>query len=183
MADTPKPIAKPAPSGGVTAFLEQLAKAPAVRASGPEGRLIFALDATMSRQPTWDSASELQSDMFDAAAGTGGLVIQLVSFRGLGEFDVRPWTGASAELKRAMTGYACRGGFTQIGRLLRHVEAEARRGGVQALVFIGDAFEEDADKVVVAAGKLGLGGTPAFVFQESRDKRVASVFKEIARDA
>ncbi|MCC6921076.1 MAG: VWA domain-containing protein [Alphaproteobacteria bacterium] len=181
MADVPKPIAKPGPSGDVAAFLEQLAKAPAVRKAGPKGRLIFALDATMSRQPTWDSAGVLQSEMFEAAAGAGGLAIQLVSFRGIGEFDVRPWTEASADLKRAMSGYACRGGFTQIGRLLRHVEAEARRGGVQALVFIGDAFEEDADKVVVAAGKLGLAGTPAFVFQEGRDKRVAAVFQEIAR--
>jgi hypothetical protein len=181
MADVPKPIAKTSPAGGVAAFLEQLAKAPAARPAGAKGRLVFALDATMSRQPTWDTASELQSEMFDVAASVGGLAIQLVSFRGMGEFDVRPWTEQGAELKQAMRGYGCRGGFTQIGRVLKHAEAETRRAAVQALVFIGDAFEENADRISVAAGKLGLAGTPAFVFQEGRDSRAQAVFQEIAR--
>jgi hypothetical protein len=180
MADASKPIAKTGPVGGVAAFLEQLAKVPA-RLSGAKGRLIFALDATMSRQPAWDTASELQAEMFEVAASAGGLSIQLVSFRGMGEFDVRPWTESGADLKRAMQGYGCRGGFTQIGRVLGHAEAESRNAAVQALVFIGDAFEENADTISVAAGKLGLAGTPAFVFHEGRDKRVRAVFEEIAR--
>ena len=35
------------------------------------GRLIFALDATMSRQPTWDMACQLQADMFREAGHIG----------------------------------------------------------------------------------------------------------------
>lgn len=181
MADAPKPIAKPGPAGDVAAFLEQMAKVPAPRRQGAKGRLIFALDATLSRQPTWDVASDLQSEMFDVAASTGGLEVQLVSFRGMGEFDVRPWTSRGAELKQAMRGYACRSGFTQIGRVLKHAEAETMQTPVQALVYVGDAFEENADRIGVAAGKLGLAGTPAFVFQEGRDRRVRGVFEEIAR--
>ena len=181
MADASKPIARAGTSGGVAAFLEQMAKVPAPRPSGARGRLIFALDATMSRQPAWDTASGLQSGMFDVAASVGGLSIQLVSFRGAGEFAVRPWTGSGADLKRAMQGYGCRGGFTQIGRVLQHAEAETRQAAVQALVYIGDAFEENADRISVAAGKLGLAGTPAFVFQEGRDRRAEAVFREIAR--
>jgi hypothetical protein len=46
------------------------------------GRLIFAMDATASRQPTWDLASELQAEMFRAASG---LEIKLVYFRGASE--------------------------------------------------------------------------------------------------
>jgi hypothetical protein len=40
----------------------------------------FALDATASRQPTWDTACELQVDMFREAATTGGLDMQLVYY-------------------------------------------------------------------------------------------------------
>jgi hypothetical protein len=181
MADASKLIAKTGAAGGVAGFLEQLAKVPAPRAAGGKGRLIFALDATMSRQPTWDTASELQSEMFDVAASVGGLSIQLVSFRGMGEFSVRPWTENGADLKRAMRGYGCRGGFTQIGRVLKHAETETRNAAVQALVFVGDAFEENADRIAVAAGKLALAGMPAFVFQEGRDRKVEAVFREIAR--
>src|ERR1700691_2175927 len=68
-----------------------------VNALGPEvtagqrGRLVFALDATMRRQPTWDQACRLQADMFREAASVGGLDIQLVYYRGLGECRSSPW--------------------------------------------------------------------------------------------
>jgi hypothetical protein len=42
------------------------------------GRLIFALDATASREPTWDMAAQLQASMFEQAAMIGGLDVQLL---------------------------------------------------------------------------------------------------------
>ena len=56
--------------------------------------------------------------MFAAVAELGGLAIQLVWYRGYGEFQVEPWLIDSAELQRRMTGVQCRGGLTQIGRVL-----------------------------------------------------------------
>ena len=56
------------------------------------GRLIFAMDATMSRQPTWDLALRLQADMFRAVKEVGGLDVQLVYFRGF-ERDPREQMG------------------------------------------------------------------------------------------
>ncbi|MEM7291336.1 MAG: VWA domain-containing protein, partial [Pseudomonadota bacterium] len=41
------------------------------------GRLLFALDATMSRQPTWDRASNIQASMFTSAGQKTGLAVQL----------------------------------------------------------------------------------------------------------
>ena len=35
------------------------------RVNPVRSRLIFALDATASRQPTWDTAAQLQAEMFD----------------------------------------------------------------------------------------------------------------------
>ena len=74
-------LAKPGHAEDIAAFVEAAKKVPAPAQSG-RGRLIFALDATMSRQPTWDLAQTLQAKMFQAAAGLGGLDVQLVYFRG-----------------------------------------------------------------------------------------------------
>ena len=60
-------------------------------AAGAKGRLVFALDATMSRQPTWDMACALQADMFREAASLGSLDIRLVYYRGFNECRATGW--------------------------------------------------------------------------------------------
>jgi hypothetical protein len=165
--------------GEVAEFLRQAAKTPVT--SAPRGRLIFALDATASRQPTWDRACRLQGDMFAAAAELGGLALQLVWYRGYGEFQIEPWLTNSAELQRRMTSVQCRGGLTQIGRVLEHAVRETQRHRVDALVLVGDCLEEPVDSLCHQAGQLGLLGVPAFVFQEGSDSGAALGFREIAR--
>ena len=163
----------------ISAFLGEMKRLPAVRRGMGEGRLVFALDATMSRQPTWDMATRLQADMFAAAAS--GLRVQLISFRGQREFDVRPWTGDADTLIEAMKTYRCRGGLTQIERVLAHAVTEHGRFSIKALVMVGDAVEENIDRLCAAAGCLGLLGVPCFVFQEGRATKVETAFREIAR--
>src|SRR6185295_11119732 len=87
-------------------------------AAGAKGRLIFALDATMSRQPTWDTACKLQGEMFKAAGDVGGLQVQLVYFRGFGECRASKWVSDTRSLAGLMTSIDCRGGHTQIGKVL-----------------------------------------------------------------
>src|SRR4051812_1244896 len=113
----------------VDAFLRRLASTPAARPEGARGRLIFALDATASRGPTWDRACRIQGEMFVATAGLGGLEIQLVFYRGFGECKAGRWVTSAAELHRAMSRVSCVGGATQIERVLVHAvkEAKARR--------------------------------------------------------
>src|SRR5690242_3540544 len=162
-------------------FLQKVkALGPAVKA-GPRGRLIFALDATMSRQPTWDTACTLQAEMFREAAKTGGLDIQLVYFRGLGECRASGWVRQSDKLAELMSRIECRGGHTQIGKVLSHARQENGRQKVQALVFVGDAMEEPIDGLCKAAGELGLVGVPAFMFQEGDDPVAENAYREIAR--
>jgi hypothetical protein len=168
------------PSAEVAAFLTE-ARARPPRAEGGRGRLIFALDATMSRQPTWDLACQLQGEMFDAAARSGGLDVQLVYYRGHGEAQASRWVSDAGALKRLMTGIACHGGLTQIGRVLDHAGRAAAKAPVQALVFVGDAMEEDADRLCHQAGELALRGTRAFLFHEGGDAAAARTFREIAR--
>jgi hypothetical protein len=149
-------------------------------AQGTRGRLVFALDATMSRQPTWDLACALQADMFREAASLGSLDIRLVYYRGFKECRATRWISDSAELARLMGKIDCRGGNTQIGKVL----AEARRDattGVRAVVFVGDAMEENIDELCTKAGELGLLKVPVFMFLEGDDATAEQAFREIAR--
>jgi len=145
------------------------------------GRLVFALDATMSRQPTWDQACRLQADMFGEAAAAGGLNIQLVYYRGLMECRASPWVAEPQRLGDLMSRIDCRGGQTQIGKILAHARTENDKKKVAVLVFVGDAMEESLDDLCAAAGELGLRNVAAFMFQEGNDPVCEQAFREIAR--
>jgi hypothetical protein len=163
------------------AFLKKVEALAPARAAGERGRLVFALDATMSRQPTWDMACRIQSEMFSAVGGPGGLEVQLVYYRGLGECRASRFVSDAAELGRLMGRIDCRGGETQIGRVLTHTAERAAENRVHALVFVGDAFEEQIDRVAALAGQLAVRGVPAFMFQEGHDPLTEKAFREIAR--
>jgi hypothetical protein len=169
---------RPASSGAIDAFLD---KARSVAEPASRGRLIFALDATMSRQPTWDMAQSIQGEMFRATAAQGGLDAQLVYFRGLGECRASRFVSGGEGLAALMSRISCRGGLTQIGKVLRHARDEARAKRVGALVYIGDAMEENVDALAATAGELGLLGVKAFMFQEGHDGATQSAYREIAR--
>lgn len=168
------------PSSKVAEFLGEVRALPPV-AAGNRGRLIFGLDATMSRQPTWDMACALQAEMFAEASHIGGLDMQLVYFRGLNECRASPWVADGNKLGAMMAGIDCRGGRTQIGRVLRHAGKECAQGPVGAVVFIGDAMEEMLDHLCAEAGPLALRGVPLFLFQEGNDRDAERAFRELAR--
>ena len=159
----------------VQAFLADAAKTPS--ASAASGRLIFALDATASRQSTWDMACGLQGTMFDAVGKAGGLAVQLIYYRGHGECRASKWMVDTTALARIMTAIRCRAGLTQLVKVLRH---GTRAENVDALVFVGDAFEENRASVIRVAGSLADRSVPVFMFQEGSDPAVQTIYKEIA---
>lgn len=165
----------------VSAFVEALRQAPAPADAAGRGRLIFALDATASRRPTWDRACSVQGEMFLEADRLGGLDVQLVFYRGFDECKASRWVGKAAELVNLMVRVGCRAGRTQIHRVLRHAINETGKRRIHALVFIGDACEESIDTLGDLAGRLGLLGVKAFVFHEGNDRDAAFAFGEIAR--
>jgi hypothetical protein len=160
-------------------FLDAAKRRPTPVASG-RARLIFALDATMSRQPTWDLAQSLQSQMFATAAAHGGLDVQLVYYRGFGECKASSFLSGGKDLGALMTKISVAGGRTQIAKVLRHALDEAKKEPVRALVFIGDSMEEKADELADLAGQAGLLGVKAFVFQEGSDRTAERTFRQIA---
>jgi hypothetical protein len=181
-AARPGPDATPATSSSadVAAFVARM-KALAPAANVGNGRLVFAMDATMSRQPTWDLALGLQAEMFHAVKATGGLDVQLVYFRGAGECRASRWVRDPDQLARLMTTVLCQGGFTQLEKVLTHTRSETTKARVNALVYVGDCMEEDVDAVCGRAGELTLLGVPVFMFQEGDNQAASSAFAEIAR--
>jgi hypothetical protein len=169
------------PSADVDAFLDDLRRAPAVRPEGGRGRLIFALDATASRERTWDRACRIQGEMFEATVALGGLDVRLVFYRGFDECKAGRWMQSAAELHRTMRAVSCIGGETQIERVLEHAIAETKKQRVHALIFVGDAMEENVDRLCKLAGELGLLGTPVFVFHEGGDATAGAAFRQIAK--
>src|SRR5262245_41133538 len=160
------------------AFLAEIGK-PKSHTTQPRGRLIFALDATASRQPTWDTACTLQADMFREVATIGGLDMQLVYYRGLAECRASRWISHPDQLAKTMSQIICEAGHTQIEKLLIHASKETKLLQVSALVFVGDAMEENPDALAHEAGELGRLKVPVFTFQEGPDRKVEHVFRDI----
>jgi hypothetical protein len=174
------PVTSPAADADVAEFVRRMKELGPRTATG-RGRLVFAMDATMSRQPTWDMALALQADMFRAVKAVGGLDVQLVFFRGAGECRSSKWVSDPDALAALMTQVNCAGGYTQIRKVLSHARAEAAKKPVNALVYVGDCMEEDVDDLCGRAGELALLGVPMFLFQEGADARAERAFREIAR--
>ena len=143
-------------------------------------RLLVSLDATASRAPTWAYASKLQRDMFIAAHGNN-LAVQLCYYRGASEFHASPWLTRTEDLLQHMAAVQCAPGATQIGKLIRHyLAAGSVATPVRALIFIGDAVEENSGQLFDLAARCRIKGQPLFIFQEGFDSSVADVFRQLA---
>jgi hypothetical protein len=186
MSDKKQPVAakaNPAPvkpqsnAGEVDAFIRQ-ARALAASATG-SGRLILSLDATMSRQPTWIWLAHCRARCSTPSARLGPSSVQLVYFRGLGECRSSGFVTDTNALKQLMTRIECRSGTRR--SVLAHALKTDAAAKVNALVYIGDAMEENIDDLAERAGSLGLHGVSVFVFQEGHDPGAEKAFKEVAR--
>jgi hypothetical protein len=119
--------------------------------------------------------------MFRAIPKGGALQVQLLYFRGMGECRASKWVNDTAGLAKLMTGISCRGGNTQISKVFAHARTEHGRQKLNAVVYVGDAIEENVDSLAEKAGQLGLLGCPLFIFQEGNDRNVEAAFREFAR--
>lgn len=180
--DVPMPTApSQATSKAVSQFLNKLNQQACVRSNRSRARLIFALDATASRQSTWDLATHLQIDMFKVASNTESLDLQICYYQGLDTFICSPWSQCGDTLLPFMEGVQCLGGLTQIERVLSYALRETQHHPLHALVFVGDAVEEPVDLLAHLAGQLGLLNTPIFLFQEGQDEAARTTFIELAK--
>ena len=172
---------KSARSTSVSEFLSKSGQLAATTPSNSSGRLLFAMDATASREHAWDMACQIQADMFMTTQAIGALEISLCYYRGYGEFHAFDWTTQAAKLRDQMLQVHCLAGQTQIKRTLEHALRNCSQQKIKAVVFVGDCFEESTDDVATVAGKLGMLGVPVFVFHEGHDTAARTAFKHIAQ--
>jgi hypothetical protein len=149
------------------------------RVNPARGRLIFCCDATASRQPTWDAAAHLQSQMFETVAAIGGLDVQLIYYRGHGECVASRWLSDAKSLANIMSRVTCAAGHTQIQKALAHARKENAREKIGAVIVISDACEETPHDLYAEARELA--GAPVFMFQEGGDEHIAEIYAEIAK--
>ena len=134
------------------------------------------------REEAWSASEDMtQAEMFQATQSLGGLEVQLVFYRGFGECKTTKWQTDGAAVTRMMTSVTCLAGRTQIGKVLKHALKETEKRRVGALIFVGDAMEEDIDELGHLAGQLGLKGLPCFMFHEGGDRVTRGAFEQIAR--
>jgi hypothetical protein len=141
------------------------------------GRIAFVIDATASREPTWDAASQLQSEMFSEAARLGGLEMMVTYFRGMNEVGASNWTSDARELHHFMGRIRCEGGYTKYARAFERVRQEHQKQAINAVIVIGDMIEERPPAPIYDA-VAGLG-VPFFCFQEGNDPELRPVFEKI----
>jgi hypothetical protein len=181
MSKDEKSLSKPSTASSLEAFLRKLADVPAPALQGGRGRLMFAMDATASREATWREAARIQEQMFVETAALGGLDVQLVYYRGFDECRASRWLSDAGSLMNAMRKVECAAGQTQIGRVLGHAVEQTGKMRLHAMVFVGDCMEEDLDGLLARAGQLALLGVPVFLFHEGTDDKAASAFAKIAQ--
>ena len=145
------------------------------------GRLFFAMDATFSREPTWDMACHIQAEMFLATDQIGNLTVKLGYYGGFNTFKVSNWVNNSSQLLKLMSSVRCEGGKTQIHRVLNYALEQANQQSIDAIVFVGDCMEENPDHLSDLAGQLGLVGVPIFIFQEGRNVIAGKIFKHMCK--
>ena len=173
-----QPLA-PSSDAEVRSFLARVREGRMQQAS--PGRLLFAMDATASREATWDRASRIQAEMFEEAARTGGLQVQLAWYWGIYGFDHSDWVTDGARLRATMEAVRCAAGATQIRRVIDLALELARKGELTAAVFIGDCMEESPETLLRRAGELRLHNVPLFIFQEGREPLAAATFQQMAK--
>jgi hypothetical protein len=140
------------------------------KANAPRARIVFALDATASREPTWQMAKQLQAQMLQEAARIGTLDVSLAFFRGLDDTNFSEFTSSADHLVDLMNQIRCEMGTTQIGTILHHSLKLHNESPIAAIVFIGDTYEENGigGAAEFSASQLKAAGVPLFVFHEGK---------------
>jgi len=148
------------------------------------GRIAFVIDCTASREPCWDTASQLQAEMLSEAAKLGGLEMMVIYFRGMDEVGASNSTSDAHELRQFMGRIRCEGGYTKYARAFERVRQEHQRTPITAVIAIGDMLEEEPHTLYDAVVGLGV---PLFAFQEGSNFELREAlglreaFQELAR--
>jgi hypothetical protein len=142
-------------------------------------RLIFAVDATASREPAWAAARLVTDALFKALPGE--LDVALAVHGGSRVRIFTDFTNNPAALRDQAAGVVCQAGMT---RLLPILEGSVKRTGIRVVVYIGDVFEESVTHGRRLADTMGQRGTKLIVLHDTADpaaRRDAEIFWDLAK--
>jgi hypothetical protein len=195
--DPPPESQPPAPTGGflnrvlaklttaVTSAAAALpvaighAEPPADTGAATRPRLVFAVDATASREPAWAAARQVTDSLVKALPGE--LDVALAVHGGSRVHTFTEFTSNAAILRDRAAGVTCEAGFT---RLLPILSASLKQQSVRVVVYIGDVFEESQASGRNLADPMGARGIKLFVLHDTIDasaRRDAEVFWDLAK--
>lgn len=157
--------------GAISKRVDQSKIAAALKKEPP--KLLFSMDATQSREATWDIAQDLTRTMFDQMPG--GLKIALAYHGGGRLKEVSEFRTDLEYFKRKVAEVRCDAGQTALCPIL---EKATQENGLSALIYIGDAYEEGEYRTL--ARDLKLKKVPCFFFLEGNDPAAKRAFSEIA---
>ncbi|WP_428488939.1 hypothetical protein [Rhodopila sp.] len=155
------------------------AEPPAESGAAPRARLIFAVDATASREPAWAAARRVTDVLVQALPGE--LDVALAVHGGSRVHTFTAFTGDAGTLRDRAAGVACAAGLT---RLLPILSVSLARPAVRVVVYIGDVFEESVPQGRRLADAMGRQDTKLIVLHDTADRtagRDAEVFWDLAK--
>ena len=155
------------------------AEPPAEIGASDRPRLVFAVDATASREPAWVAARQVTDALVKALPGE--LDVALAVHGGSRVHTFTPFTSDATTLRDRAAGVACVAGLT---RLLPILAATLKQRSVRVIVYIGDVFEESLPHGRGLADSLGVNGTKLIVLHDTADpsaRRDAEVFWDLAK--
>ena len=124
--------------------------------------LLFAMDATASREPAWAVAQQITSKMFEQIPAQ--LKVALAYHSGGRLRKITPYTDNARQFADTVHQVHCEAGLTALNAILAKA---AQTRGLKALVYIGDCFEEDEQTAYDLARQLKLTGTKCFFFHDT----------------
>jgi len=153
---------------------------PPAETGAPAGpRLVFAVDATASREPAWAAARQVTDALVKALPGE--LEVALAVHGGSRVHTFTGFTNNAATLRDRAAGVVCEAGTT---RLLPILATSLKQQSVRVVVYIGDVFEESMTQGRHLADSLGARGTKLIVLHDTADpsaRRDAEMFWDLAK--
>jgi hypothetical protein len=155
------------------------AEPPADTASATRPRLIFAVDATASREPAWTAARQVTDALVKALPGA--LDVALAVHGGSRVHTFTAFTSDANTLRDRAAGVSCVAGMT---RLLPILSTSLKHPAVRVVIYIGDVFEENLLRGRQIADAMGAQKTRLIVLHDTADpaaRRDAEVFWDLAK--
>ncbi len=145
-------------------------------------RLVFAVDATASREPAWAAAREVTDALVKALPGE----LDGVALAVHGGSRVHTFTAFTSDprtLRDLAAGVDCQAGMTKLLPIL--AASLKRQATVRVVVYIGDVFEErNLPQGRHLADQMGVQGIKLIVLHDTADRsarRDAEIFWDLAK--